>query len=53
MKKEVIQMDDREFIIYLCKQICDIASDGDEPDIETISKELEDREINPDDIFVY
>lgn len=46
-------MNDKEFIIFLCKQILDIVADGDDPDIKTIERELRNRDINPDDIFVY
>lgn len=45
-------MSDKEFIIYLCEQIWDIVSDGNEPDLETIENELRSRDINPDDVFV-
>lgn len=37
-------MNDKEFIIFLCKQILDI---------KTIERELRSRNINPDDIFIY
>lgn len=53
MKKEVLFINDREFIKYLCKEIWYIVSDGDDPDIEFIKKQLLERGINPDDVFVY
>lgn len=46
-------MDDREFIIFLCEQIRDIISDGDDPDLVLIEKELTARGIDPDTVFIY
>lgn len=46
-------MNDKEFIIYLCEQIWDLVSDGNEPNIETIEEELRNRDINPDEVFIY
>lgn len=51
--KSTKTMSDREFIFYLCRQIWNICSDGNEPDIEKIEEELRNRNINPDDIFTY
>ena len=45
-------MSDKDFIIYLCGQIWSIMSDGDEPDMETIIRELNARNIDTDDVFV-
>ena len=45
-------MSDKEFIIFLCGQIR-IFCDGDQPDTKTITKELEDRGLDINDIFVY
>jgi len=46
-------MTDKEFIIFLCEQICGLACDGDEPDMDIIEKELKNRNINIDDVFTY
>ena len=46
-------MSDRDFIIFLCEQIWDIVSDGNEPNMDKICKELFIRNIEPDDIFIY
>ena len=45
-------MNDKEFIIYLCKQIFNIVVDGNEPDLDIIEKELKHRGINPDEVFI-
>ena len=46
-------MTDIEFIKFLCSQINDIISDGDEPNMDKIIKELDKRNIDVDDVFVY
>jgi hypothetical protein len=46
------KMSDKEFIVYLCEQIWNIASDGDEPDIDKITIELKNRGIDSNDIFI-
>jgi hypothetical protein len=48
-----IYMSDIEFIKFLCREICDMCSDGDEPDLETIGTELEKRGIDFDEVFEY
>jgi hypothetical protein len=46
-------MNDKEFILFLCKELWYVLSDGDETDLETIQKELKNRGIDPDEIFTY
>ena len=46
-------MTDIEFIKFLCGQINNIVSDGDEPDMDKIIEELDKRNIDVDDVFVY
>lgn len=46
-------MTDREFIIFICGQLWELISDGDEPDMDTIENELKSRGINSEDIFTY
>jgi len=46
-------MEDIEFIKFLCKEILNICSDGDEPNLKVIDEELEKRGIDPNDIWVY
>jgi len=49
-------MTDLELILYLCKILWDLCSDGDMPDdkdFETLNKELKARGQDPDDIFGY
>jgi hypothetical protein len=45
-------MTDKEFIIFLCRQINDICGDGDDPDMKTIEKELKARNIDIEDVFI-
>ena len=47
-----ISVSDKEFIIFLCEQIYDIVCDGDEPDMKIIEKELENRKLDINDIFI-
>ena len=46
-------MTDIEFILFLCNQINNICGDGDEPDMGTIEKELDRRNIEIEDVFIY
>ncbi len=46
-------MSDIEFIKFLCKELWQLATDGNEPDMNKIEDELNKRHIDPDDIFVY
>lgn len=46
-------MNDLEFIKFLCKELWNSATRGDEPDLEIIDKELRKRNIDPDDVFGY
>jgi Fe-S cluster biosynthesis and repair protein YggX len=53
IQERKLMMTDKEFIIFLCKQINNICSDGDNPDMEIIAKELEARNIDFDEVFDY
>lgn len=56
MTKVSSDMTDIELILYLCKLLWDDVSDGDTPsdeDFRIISHALEDRGIDPDEIFSY
>ena len=46
-------MTDKEFIVFLCEEIMNAYLAGKEPKMEMIETELINREIDPDDIFVY
>ena len=49
----MINLTDKEFIIFLCEQIRDICCDGNDPNFVKISSELESRGIDFDDVFTY